>query len=106
MRRVSLALLLMFSFQVLPLPAQQNELAELQARESAEVAMKSANSNVSEEPAKAQRRTDLENVLLYFDAKTSVDHVYFYDEQPASDLSNTASVRLVAVTRPAREVYR
>lgn len=102
-----LPFLLMFFSICMPTQAQREDvLADRQAQEAAEQTMKSPGPDSGDQPPKAQRRKDLESILLHLDKNTPIEHVYFYDQQIASTPFDVSPFRLVAVANPTREVYR
>lgn len=107
MRQASFSLFLIFFIYALPVRARQrNYLTDLQAREVAEHVMKPTGSVVGNTPSKAQRRKDLENMLLVVDTKAPAEQVYFYDDEPASMPFGSSPFRVVAVAHSTRDVYR
>jgi hypothetical protein len=99
--------LLLFVIFCVPVQAQRNGiLGDRQALEAAEQTMNMPSLGFGDEPPKAQRRKDLENLLVSVDPKIPVENVYFYDQPPPSTAFNGSSFPLVAVSRSTREVYK
>jgi hypothetical protein len=99
--------LLLFLAAWAPVQAQRAAyLSDSQAREAAELAVRTAGSGSGNRPIKVHRREDLEELLFTIKEQKPVRNVYFYEMHSAPRTAFDAySVWVVAVAPSTREVY-